>query len=202
MHDYIVFSLGELPDELELETAWFQRATDVHRKALSEAERYLRPPATPSLPQTKASSRPSSRSSRSSSSSTRRLHDAQLAEQKLRLQLRHHQEDKQEDSRQASLEAERTARQASLEAERTARQASLEADRIAQQANLDAERIAREADLKVERKALDAAREERRIKQQLEIVSLEKQVLTRQLSGSPIDDLECLDLRPPRTNAF
>ena len=166
-------------------------AFDVHRKALSEAERYLRPPATPSLPQTKASSRPSSRSSRSSSLSTRRLHDAQLAEEKLKLHLRHHQEDKQEDSRQASLEAERTARQASLEA-----------DRIAQQANLDAERIAREADLKVERKALDAAREERRIKQQLEIVSLEKQVLTRQLSGSPIDDLECLDLRPPRTNAF
>ena len=96
MHDYIVFSLGGSPDELELETTWFRRATDVHRKALSEAERYLRQPATPSLPQTKAISRPSSRSSRSSSSSTRRLYDAQLAEEKLKLQLRHHQEDKQE----------------------------------------------------------------------------------------------------------
>ena len=27
MHDYIVFSLGELPDELELETVWFQRCS-------------------------------------------------------------------------------------------------------------------------------------------------------------------------------
>ena len=76
MHDYIVFSLGDSPDELELETAWFQRATDVHRKALSEAERYLRPPPTPSLPQTKASSRPSSRSSSHRSTSSQRLLDA------------------------------------------------------------------------------------------------------------------------------
>ena len=191
MHDYIVFSLGKLPDEVELEKTWFQRATDLHRKALNEADRYLRPPATPSLPQTKASSRSSSRSSSHRSTSSQRLLDAQLAEQKLKLQLRHHQEDKQEDARQASLEAERTARQASLEAERTARQASLEA-----------ERITREANLEVERKALEAEKGERRIKQQLELASLEKQVLTKQLSGSQGDEIESLDLRPPRANAF
>ena len=68
MQDYIVFSTSSSPDELEIDTTWFQRAIDVHRKALNEANHYLRPPATPSLPQTKASSRPSSRSSRSSSS--------------------------------------------------------------------------------------------------------------------------------------
>ena len=66
----------------------------------------------------------------------------QLAEEKLKLQLRHHQEDKQEDSRQATLEAER----------------------IARQANLEAERITREANLEVERKALDGAKEERKSK--------------------------------------
>ena len=122
----LVFSVSGSSDELDLETTWFQRETDVHRKALIEAERYLRPPATPSLLQTKASSRPSSRSSShlSSSSSTRRLHDAQLAEQKLKLHLRHLQEDKQEDSRQATLEAERIARQATLEAERTVAEAT------------------------------------------------------------------------------
>ena len=147
-------------------------------------ERYLRPPPTPSLPQTKASSRPSSRSNRSSFSSTRRLHDAQLAEEKLKLQLRHHQEDKQEDARQASLDAERMAPQAT------------------QQSNLEAERAIPEANLEVERKALDAAKEERRIKRQLEVSSLEKQVLTKQLSGSQEDDNESLDLQPPRANAF
>ena len=31
---------------------------------------------------------------------------------------------------------------------------------------------------------------------------LEKQVLTQQLSGSPVDDIESLDLQPTRTNAF
>ena len=173
MHDYIVFSLGESSDEVELETAWFQRATDVHRKALNEADRYLRPQATPSLPQTKASSRSSSRSSSHRSTSSQRLLDAQLAEQKLKLQLRQHQEEaeakKQEDARQANLEAERAALEATLEAER---------------------------------KALDVAREGRRMTQQLELASLEKQVLTKQLSGSQGDDIESLDLRPPRANAF
>ena len=76
-----MFSIGGLPDELDIETTWFQRAIDVHRKALIEADRYLRPPVTPSLPKSKASSRSSSQ--RSSSSSTRRLLDANLAEKKL-----------------------------------------------------------------------------------------------------------------------
>ena len=56
--------------------------------------------------------------------------------------------------------------------------------------------------LDAEKKALDATGEERRITQQLEIVSLEKQALTQQLSDSQDDDLESLDLQPPRTNAF
>ena len=101
------------------------------------------------------------------------LLDAQLAEEKLKLQLRHQEEDEQEDTRQATLEAERIARQATLEAERITRQATL-----------------------------NAAKDKWRIKQQLELVSLEKQVLSQQLSGSQEDEIESLDLRPPRANAF
>ena len=172
LHDYIVFYIGSSPYELEIETTWFQRAIDVHRKALTEADRYLKPPATPT--------RPSSRSSNYRSTSSQRLLDATLNEQKLMLQLRQHQEEvetkKKEDEARVTLAAKQEA--------------------------LDAERKGLEAASDQQQKALDAAREERRITQQLEIVSLEKQVLTQQLSGSPVDELGSLDLQPPRTNAF